>query len=124
MTMEGRDMAEDAELVAHWQDGRLMIRRCESCRKAHWYPRSLCPFCMGQTRWEPCSGRATVYACSVTRRVRPEPYCIAYVELEEGPKMMTNIVGCDLEQVRIGAAVHVVFQPSGEGRQVPMFTLD
>jgi uncharacterized OB-fold protein len=54
------------------------------------------------------------------RRV-PEPYAIAYVTLEEGPTMMTNIVDCDLDAVRIGQAVRVVFKPSEGGPPVPMF---
>ena len=71
--------------------------------------------------WQEASGRGTVYTYSVMRRA-PVPYCIAYVTLAEGPTMMTNIVDCDLDTVRIGQAVRLVFKPSEGGPPVPMFT--
>jgi hypothetical protein len=50
------------------------------------------------------------------------PYALAYVTLEEGPTMMTNIVGCDLNAIRIGQAVKLVFEAAEDGQKVPMFT--
>jgi hypothetical protein len=103
-------------------EGRLLIKRCRSCGQAHYYPRAICPFCFGDTtEWLPASGRGTVYSYSVMRRV-PVPYAIAYVTLEEGVTMMTNIVDCDLDAIRIGQAVQVVFRPTEGGPPVPMFT--
>ena len=67
------------------------------------------------------SGRGTVYTFSVTRRAGPIPFAIAYVTLEEGPTMMTNLVDCDLDAVRIGDKVQVVFKPTDGGPPVPMF---
>ena len=67
------------------------------------------------------SGRGIIYSYSVMRRV-PVPYAIAYVTLEEGVTMMTNIVGCDLDAIRIGQAVRVVFRPTDGGPPVPTFT--
>ena len=67
-------------------------------------------------------GSGTIYSYSVLRRGVPEPYCIAYVTLEEGVSMLTNIVDCDLDAVRIGQKVKVVFKPSEGGPPVPMFT--
>jgi len=102
-------------------DGRLVIKQCTACGQSHHYPRTICPFCGSDaTEWRPASGRGKVYTYSVMRRV-PEPYVIAYVTLEEGPTMMTNIVDCDLDSVRIGKAVRVVFKPSEGGPPVPMF---
>ena len=102
-------------------DGRLVIKQCTACGQSHHYPRTICPFCGSDaTEWRPASGRGKVYTYSVMRRV-PEPYVIAYVTLEEGPTMMTNIVDCDLDSVRIGQAVRVVFKPSEGGPPVPMF---
>ncbi|MEZ5728137.1 MAG: Zn-ribbon domain-containing OB-fold protein [Burkholderiaceae bacterium] len=102
-------------------EGRLMIRRCPSCGKAHWYPRPHCPLCgHGETDWEAASGRGTIYSVSVTRRV-PVPYAVAYVTLEEGPTMLTNIVDCDLDGLKIGDAVSVTFKPAEDGQMVPMF---
>ena len=103
-------------------EGRLLIGTCASCGKPHYYPRSICPICgSGDTRWVPASGRGVVYSYSVMRRV-PAPYALAYVTLDEGVTMMTNIVDCDLDQIRIGQAVRLVFKPSDGGPPVPMFT--
>ena len=74
-----------------------------------------------RARWITSSGRGTIYSYSVMRRV-PVPYAIAYVTLEEGVTMMTNIVDCDLDAIRIGQRVKVVFKPTDGGPPVPMFT--
>ena len=102
-------------------DGRLVIKQCTACGQSHHYPRTICPFCGSDaTEWRPASGRGKVYTYSVMRMV-PEPCVIAYVTLEEGSTMMTNIVDCGLDSVRIGQAVRVVFKPSEGGPPVPMF---
>jgi hypothetical protein len=62
-----------------------------------------------------------VYSYSVLRRA-PIPYAIAYVTLAEGPTMMTNIVDCDLDAIRIGQAVRVNFKATEDGPPVPMFS--
>ena len=103
--------------------GRLLIGKCRSCGKPHFYPRAICPFCFSdRTEWQDARGTGTVYTCSVLRRGAPEPYCIAYVTLEEGVSMLTNIVDCDLDAIRIGQSVRVVFKPTEGGPPVPMFT--
>jgi uncharacterized OB-fold protein len=102
--------------------GRLLVKRCAACGETHHYPRSICPFCWSdRTEWREASGRGRVYSFSVMRRA-PQPYAIAYVTLDEGVTMMTNIVDCDLDTIRIGQAVRVVFRPSDGGPPVPMFT--
>jgi len=101
--------------------GRFLVKRCLDCGKAHWYPRSLCPFCFSaRTEWQPGSGRGTIYTFSIMRRA-PVPYAVAYVTLEEGPSMLTNIVDCDFDAIRIGQAVEVRFSPF-EGGALPVFT--
>jgi uncharacterized protein len=101
--------------------GRLLIKTCTACGQPHHYPRAICPFCgSDRTEWQEASGRGTVYSYSIMRRV-PVPYAIAYVTLEEGVTMMTNIVGGDLDAIRIGQAVTVVFQPTEGGPPVPLF---
>ena len=83
---------------------------------------ALCPFCLSpNVAWQDAKGTGTIYTYSVTRRAGPVPYCIAYVTLDEGVKMMTNIVDCDLDTVRIGQKVKVVFKKSEGGVSVPMF---
>jgi uncharacterized protein len=101
--------------------GRLLIKRCRSCGEPHWYPRALCPFCFSaDTEWREASGHGTIYSWSVMRRT-PAPYAIAYVTLEEGITMLTNIVECDLDAIRVGQPVEVVFVPSDGGPPLPMF---
>ncbi|MEJ7930581.1 OB-fold domain-containing protein [Ramlibacter sp. AN1015] len=115
----------DAATEPFWnaaREGRLTTRRCTACGKLHWYPRAVCPFCMGDTEWCELSGRGTVYSVSVTRKGAPQAFAIAYVTLDEGITMLTNIVDCDLDSVRIGQAVKVCFKPAEGGAAVPMFT--
>lgn len=114
---------DNAEFWAAAREGRLLVRHCDSCGKPHWYPRTLCPFCMGETHWKQASGNGTIYSYSVTRRAGPTPFCIAYVKLEEGVTMMTQIVDCDLDSVRIGQKVQLRFAPSDNGAPLPTFTL-
>jgi uncharacterized protein len=103
------------------RQSRFLIPICTACDRAHWYPRAICPFCASdKVEWRQASGRGTVYAFSVMRRVK-EPYIIAHVTLAEGPTMLTNIVGCDADHLRIGQAVTVVFQDTDNGPPVPLF---
>ncbi len=113
------------ETQAFWDaagEGKLLIKKCTACGEPHFYPRAHCPFCFSTlVEWQEASGRGTIYTYSVMRRA-PVPYCIAYVTLAEGPTMMTNIVDCDLDGIKIGQAVKLVFKPSEGGPAVPMFT--
>lgn len=112
------------ETQAFWDaaaHGRLLVKRCLACGEHHHYPRSICPFCSsGRTEWREASGEGTIYSYSVMRRAEI-PYVIAYVTLAEGVTMMTNIVDCDPDAVRIGQRVKICFQPSEDGPPVPMF---
>ncbi len=113
------------ETKAFWEaagEGKLMIGKCTACGKTYYYPRALCPFCLSdKTGLQQASGNGVIYTYSVMRRA-PIPYAIAYVTLAEGPTMMTNIVDCDLDQIKIGQPVRLVFKESDGGPPVPMFT--
>jgi uncharacterized OB-fold protein len=113
------------ETQAFWDAaarGKLLVKWCTACGEPHHYPRAICPFCgSDRTEWMEASGHGIVYSYSVFRRA-PIPYAIAYVTLAEGPTMMTNIVDCDLDTIRIGQAVRVSFKPTEDGPPVPMFT--
>jgi uncharacterized OB-fold protein len=113
------------ETKAFWDaaaQGKLLIKRCTACGGAHYYPRALCPFCdSDSTEWVTASGAGTIYSYSVMRRAET-PYAIAYVTLDEGVTMMTNIVDCDLDRIRIGQRVRLVFTPTEGGAPVPTFT--
>lgn len=102
--------------------GTFIVRRCAACGRVHWYPRAICPFCFSdKTAWQPATGRGRIYSYSVMRRA-PEPYAIAYVTLEEGATMLTNIVDYDFNALKVGLEVKLVFKPSEGGPPVPMFT--
>jgi uncharacterized protein len=114
----------DAATAPYWSAARagvLKLKRCTSCTKVHFYPRALCPFCLGETEWIDAQGGGSIYSVSVTRRAGPIPYALAYVRLDEGVTMLTNIVDCDLDSLRIGDRVQLVFKPADGDNRVPMF---
>lgn len=111
------------------QEHRLVIQRCGDCQQPIFYPRSVCPHCMSdRITWVHASGRGTVYSYTVVHRSPPAfqqevPFVVALVELEEGVRMMTRIVGSPPQAVRIGAAVEVVFDDVTPEITLPKFRL-
>ncbi|HWW54217.1 MAG TPA: Zn-ribbon domain-containing OB-fold protein [Acidimicrobiales bacterium] len=121
----------DPSTQAFWdgtKEGRLPIRRCLECGKAHFYPRPFCPYCWSErVEWEDASGRATLYTYSIVyvndlppfpERV---PYVAAVVDLEEGPRMMTNVVDCPFEDLRMGMDLEVTFRKETDDVTLPVF---
>lgn len=101
--------------------GRLVLKRCVACAEFHHYPRTLCPFCFSdKTEWREAAGTGTIYSFTVMRH--GTPFAAAYVTLQEGITMLTNLVDCDLATLRIGQTVRVVFRPTDGEALVPMFT--
>ncbi len=119
----------DASTRPYWDaagEGRLLIRRCAGCGRAHHYPREFCPYCWSEdVAWERASGDATLYTWSVVHRndLPPfgdrVPYVAAVVDLAEGPRMMTEVVECAHGDLRIGMGLTVTFRETGEA--VPVF---
>jgi hypothetical protein len=113
------------ETAAFWQAARaglLLLPRCRNCGRLHWYPRAFCPYCFsGALEQVEASGDGTIHAFSVMRRTQ-EPYAIAYVALAEGPIMLTNLVACDFDRLRIGQPVRLVWSATEGGPPVPTFT--
>ena len=110
---------ERRELVLPW---------CTSCGQAFWYPRPVCPRCLRpDVEWRPASGHGEVYAVSVMHRpAHPGladrvPYAVALVDLDEGVRMLTNVVDVDAAEVRIGMEVAVTWEPMSDGRNLPVF---
>ena len=125
--MEERNIPDpnpNPETEAFWdatKGGKFMLRYCLDCGQTHWYPRAICPHCFSdKSEWREASGRGTIYTYSVTRRADP-PYAIAYVTLEEGPTMISNLVDCSYDDLAVGQAVEMVFKQSQSGFGVPMF---
>ena len=121
----------DEESKGFWeacQRHELYLQRCGECGAFRYYPRALCPSCLSdRTEWVPSSGKGTIYTFTVVYQnlaagFRDElPYVLAYVELEEGVRMLTNIVGCPPEAVRIGMPVEVVFEDVTPAVTLPKF---
>jgi uncharacterized protein len=105
------------------KEGRFLIKRCCACGKAHWYPRPLCPFCLGETEWVGSPGEGAIYSYSIMRKSPDGPYAIGYVTLDEGPAMLANFVGCAPEDLAIGARVRGRFQETDGGPPAPVFVL-
>jgi uncharacterized protein len=107
--------------------GRLVLARCDECGTVIWYPKTYCPRCGGlSVSWDSACGFGTIYSFSVVHRAAGQfreaiPFVVAYVELAEGPRVLTNIVGCEPDQVHIGQSVRVVFFDTGEGSALYRF---
>ena len=112
---------ESAAFYEAAKEGRFLIGRCTDTGRFFWYPRAVSPFTLGPATLEPASGRGTIYSYSVMRRATPQT-AIAYVTLEEGPTMLTGLVDCDFDALRVGQAVRLVWKPSDGGPPVPCFT--
>jgi uncharacterized OB-fold protein len=131
--MNARPQPEiDAESRPYWEGAarsELRYQRCTACGRAVFYPRAVCPHCHADTlTWQVSRGLGTVYTYTVARRPAGPafegrvPLVIALVDLDEGYRMMSNVVG-DPGAVRIGARVRVAFEPLGEGTALPVFEL-
>ncbi len=118
---------ETREFWAATAEGGLLLKRCLDCGGVIWYPRAICPECYSlHTEWFEVSGRGRVY--SYTVNYRPEgayqdcaSIVLAYVELDEGPRIMTNIVAADGADLVVGLPVEVEFHDTGEGSALPRF---
>jgi len=113
---------ESAEFWDALGKGRFLIKHCSECDRAHWYPRARCPFCFSDTtEWREASGNGEIYSYSVMRKAK-NPYILAYVTLDEGPTMMTDIVGADPDRLTTGTRVRMKIGTTAEGTSVPLFT--
>jgi uncharacterized protein len=120
----------NAETAPFWDaaaDERLVLPRCRSCGGYVWYPRAHCPACHGtDLEWVEVSGRGRIYSFSIVRRAREDwadvtPFALAYVELDEGPRVMTNVVTDDPGSLEVDQVVEVVFHRTPSGRALPRF---
>ncbi len=108
---------------------RLTAQRCHECNNLQLYPRAICTAC-GATDLglEDVSGFATVYAATVVER-SPDaqrfkiPYVVALVDLDEGPRLLTNILASNPYQIRCGDTVRATWEPLDDGRNLPVFTV-
>ncbi len=123
----------DPDSAPYWSAalaGRLVVQRCSSCGHHQLYGRDRCLLCRGPVTWVEASGRATVYSYTVIHQnyQRPFrsmlPYVVALVDLEEGPRVMTNIVGCAPDEVHIDMALRARPEPVSEEAGIVLFEPD
>jgi hypothetical protein len=109
------------------REGRLVLPRCDDCDFVIWYPRRFCPACGSRSvSWFDAAGTGTVYTFTIVTKGGGAyrdagPYVVAFVELDEGPRLMTNIVETSPESVAVGQRVAVVFAPTDDGTALPRF---
>ncbi|MEF8789072.1 MAG: Zn-ribbon domain-containing OB-fold protein [Haloarculaceae archaeon] len=132
MSWEPRPVPEvTPESEPYWAgaaEGKLLLSECADCGLVYHYPRALCPDCFGENvSWLEASGTGEVYSYSVAHTMSgwPEedlPLVLAYVELDEGPRVMTN-VRADPEDVAVGTRVRVEFvdTETEEAVAIPVF---
>jgi len=107
---------------------RLDLQWCRSCERPIHFPRAACPACLGEElEFRPATGGGTVYAISTMPKpgnptmAGREPYPVALVDLDEGVRLLTNVVGADALSVSIGDRVTVAWEPLTDGRHLPVF---
>src|SRR5882757_2732306 len=108
--------------------GELLIQQCAACEHYQFHPRLYCTKCFSdRVEWVRASGRAKVATFTIVRRPVSQafkddlPYVVALVTLDEGPTMMTNIIGCPPEQVAIGMSVAVTFHAWSDDISIAKF---
>jgi uncharacterized OB-fold protein len=104
--------------------------RCNDCNEAYFYPRPICPKCFSRnTEWFQASGKGTLHAFAIVHRGPTPafrdvvPYVVAMIDLEEGPRMPSNLVDVTMEpeQIKIGMPVEVVFEDVTDTITLPKF---
>lgn len=110
------------------REQRLLVQWCLDCDAPIFFPREVCPACLGTSLdWRLAGGEAEVYAVSVQHQpayptlADRVPYAVALVDLDEGIRMMTNVIGGDPDDVFVGQRVELCWEPLSDGRNLPQF---
>jgi len=112
------------------KEGKLLLPRCQDCNRVHWYPRHICPFCHSvNIDWIEGSGEGRVHTFAVQHRAfggwaEEVPFVTAYIDLNEGDRMVTVLLGVDANDpasIRIGAKVKVEFEKASEDIHIPFW---
>lgn len=113
----------------HWDGckrGELLVQRCEDCPRYVFIPQQACTSCLSERlEWVASSGRGVVYSHTTVHRPQQPafetPYVCAIIELDEGWHMLTNLVGLDAADVRVGMRVEVAFHRVSDDVTLPYF---
>jgi uncharacterized OB-fold protein len=132
MTKESRPLPRPTPETQHFWDGtrsgELRLQRCNECDHVYFPPRPFCPSCSSRSvRVFRASGRGRLLSYVINHRPHPAwsgPYAIAIVELDEGPRMMSNIVGCDQtpDALQLDMSLTVTFENVSDDIALPLFT--
>ena len=135
MAEQGKPLPRVTSLTQpYWEattQKRLVIQRCAKCGVYVWCPRPACTECGSeQLEWTSVSGRGTVFSFTIIRQViargaaafeKEIPYIVAWIDLEEGPRLCSNVVECSLERITIGMPVEVIFDEASSEIVLPKF---
>lgn len=135
MTQIQRPLPQPTNITKPYWDAaaenRLVIQECVCCKTRQFYPREFCISCLSKDiKWIECSGKGKVYTYTINRRPANEalkervPYVVAAIDLDEGVRMMANIVDSPAEAVKIGSRVQVCFEKVNDEITLPQFTLE
>jgi uncharacterized OB-fold protein len=109
-------------------DNKLKLQQCDNCQKLRYPFAKHCPRCLSRDyHWQPLSGRAKLWSWIVMHQVYIRgftddvPYIVAYVELEEGPHMISTVVGADHAALACDQPLEVAFQKAGDDVWLPVF---
>lgn len=130
---EGPLPKPDRDSEAYWEAARrheLVLQQCLECNRFRFYPRLVCPNCLSDKfEWKRASGRGVIYSFTVVHRPPTPafrdrvPYVLALIDLEEGVRMMSNVIECAPNAVRIGMPVEVTFDQVTDEITLPRFRL-
>jgi uncharacterized OB-fold protein len=119
------DMAPYFEAAARHE---LVVQRCEGCGTLRFPARAICSRCLGRAAaWVPVTGHGVVFSYTVMHQAGHPgfaadlPYLVVVIELAEGVRMLSNLVGCRVDEIRIGLPVEVVFDDVAPGVTLPKF---
>ena len=119
---------------AFWEatkEQRFLVQRCDACDTAIFFPREVCPTCLSSDSltWRESTGAGTIYAASVQEKpgnpmmADKVPYVVALVELEDGIRLMSNVVNCEPYDATVGKPVKLTWEALSDGRHLPLWEL-
>ena len=112
------------------KEGKLMLPRCKTCNRVHFYPRALCPHCQStDLEWIEASGEGYIHTFAVQHRAfggwaEEAPFVTAFIDMKEGDRMLTVLRGVDPtrpETIKIGARVKIEFEPASDEVHIPFW---
>ena len=119
------------ETDAFWQgcrDGVLLLQSCRACGNLQYYPRAVCTACLSSDLdWRRASGRGRLHSFTTVHRALSSafeadlPYVVAVIELEEGPRMVSRLTGCDPDRLAVDCSVEVAFERVSDEFVLPVF---